>query len=181
MTAQAGGGRKWPVFLDFWVASYLGQGGAWIRRAVGMPTRKADRPALCRRVAYGDPVPASSLLVARGFSFGVWWTAAMSCAIALFAIAVIGARFGVWHARSPGHAGASDTLAAVGALLAAAAGQGAVQIVRLAALVLYSRRAYAQPDAVLSRSASLGVPRRYDFWLSVPAALIMLVAILQPG
>ena len=161
------------MLVDYWLAASYGCTWLTIRRVLRLQSARTDLPALCRRVAHGEALPAGELRKAQDFATAMWWRSAIAAIVPFGIIAV--------SANGLVHGAASDVI--VGLLLALGFYAGLATLQAVMAFCRsgfhqgYVRRACPEAWGQPLPQGELGLPRRWDFW-AVLAAGATVCAIL---
>lgn len=152
--------------LDYWLAGRFGH--VWLRLHKALRSTSGELPAECVLVAGGQRLSAERLYRVQSFAARVWWRAGM----ATFVVLVL-AGFGL-TALFPDRVGTDIGVGLViGAVCGAATAMAQMGLLsfRAGQTRLHLLRAGSHPAPEPMPDGSLGLPRRWDFWLMLSVAL----------
>jgi hypothetical protein len=162
--------------VEYWLASRLGH--LWLTLHKSLQSPLGDLPDECARIAHGQMLSAARLCRVQAFAARVWWRTAMAGLLFLFPVIGVGA------VLRPGRIGTDIGVALMAVALCVAAvalAQMGVASFRSAQIRQYLLK--SGPDAAdqpLPRG-SLGLPSRWDFWVTLLLALAVFGVLLYAG
>jgi hypothetical protein len=160
--------RRVPVNLEYWLAGTFGL--VWLRLHASLRLGLGELPAECALLAGGQALAAGRLCRAQGFAARVWWRAGLVAALLIFP--VIGAAAALGADRAATDVTVS-LIFGLGCLAGVAMLQMALLSFRSSQIRLYLQTADPRAGDLPLPAGSLGLPRRWDFWV----ILIIAVAV----
>ncbi len=182
MESRAGGpgvernGNHVPAHPEFWLAGKFGL--VWLRLHAGLRLALGEVPADCALLAIGQTIPAGRLCRAQGFAARVWWRAGIVGVLLIFP--VIGAAAAV-RADQAATDVAVSLIFGLGCLAGVAMLQMALLSFRSSQVRLYIRAVGPRAGGVPLPAGSLGLPRRWDFWVMLIIAVAVFGVLLYAG
>lgn len=169
-------GARRLVQPEYWLAGMLGQ--VWLRWHKGLRPALGEMPGECALVACGQQLPADRLRRVQAFAARVWWRAGMVAVLLLFPV------IGISAAIRPGRAGTDVGVGLIfgfGCLAGMAIAQMGLLSFRSGQIGLYLQKADPQAAKEPLPAGSLGLPRRWDFWVMLFVAAAAFGILLYAG
>jgi hypothetical protein len=168
--------RPAPVNLEYWLAGKFGL--VWLRLHASLRLRLGELPAECALLAGGHALPAGRLSRAQGFAASVWWRVGLVAALLIFPVISAAAALGADQTATDV---AVSLIFGLGCLAGVAILQMALLSFRSSQIRLYLRTVGPQAGDLPLPAGSLGLPRRWDFWVMLTIAAAVFGILLYAG
>lgn len=162
--------------VEYWLAAKFGL--VWLRLHSGLRPELGVLPGECALLASGQMLPAARLYRAQGFAARVWWRAGMATVLLIFP--VIGAAAAL-RAGRVGTDVAVSLIFGLGCLAGVAMLLVGLLSFRSGQIRLYLLKAGPQAGDKPLPADSLGLPRRWDFWVMLVLAVVAFGILLYAG
>jgi hypothetical protein len=164
------------MFIEYWIACHLGRLWLMLRRILHLRPVNEGLPEQCLRVARGEVVPASILLMVQDFAVRVWWRAGMAAILLVFPVIAATA------ALNPGRSGTDVGVAIIFALACIVGIAGAqVGVIRYRSHQTMRRVGTGGKADVGQLVAAAGRPRKADFWVMSALSLGVCAILIYAG
>lgn len=165
------------ILIDYWLASKIGRVRLRVRHSLRLRSVDGEMPGLCRRVAFGEQLPARQLRQAQYFAISTWiWLAVLAILLML----PVGIPLSIFHGVHLAATIMSALFASLIFLMAVALGLAGMSFYRVG-----QSRNYLRETDFEARNRALpvnaGVPRQADFWLVLAATAVFTVVLFITG